>query len=282
LRDDVIDSASSGAYELEASKRCIALLKSLRLTKKLQGVIDEAHVPLPPIDPLPAYAPTDRRSSDSHIMEELYLALRVVIGVMDALAQLESPKTKPSRIAQYLAARAEALKKMAQRQGLPRVAMSAWKGPEEILVDLGTFLHHSIYDSESDLSREAAWYAAERHAGVIFFLAIFPNIPLIVPTLEIRLLFTKPLVNISRGMKAVFGNFFVLGFFVSLVNRMAELFDAIPRLQVRVVQRIVIARWLRNERRRASLVDRYLRAAMTRVAKPRADAIRRGLLAIVS
>jgi hypothetical protein len=260
----------------------MALLKSLQLTKKLQGVIDEAHVPLPPIDPLPAYAPTDRRSSDARIMEELHLALRVVMGVMDALAGLESPKPQPSRVGRYVADRRDAAKKALQRQALPRVAVSAWKGPKEILADLRAFLSHCIYDTERDLCREAAWYAAERHAGVIFFLAICPNVPLIVPTLEVRLLFTKPLVNIARGMKAVFGDFFILGFFVSLVTIMAEFLDAIPRLQVRVVQRIVIGRWLRNERRRAALVDHYLKAAIARVAKPRADAIRRGLLAIVS
>ena len=282
MSDETLVSDSANAYYQAASERCMALLKSLRLTKRLKGVIDDDNVPLAHIDPLPAYSSLDPRASDLQMMEDLHLALRVVYGVIDVLDQLKSPASSSSRIVQWVNARGKAFRRNIIRQALPRAALSAWKGSEEILADLSKFLGHSIYDSQEDLAVRAAWYAAERNPGVILFLALCPNIPLIVPTLEIRLMFTKPLVAITNGMKGVFGRFLLIGLFVSLLSWMAGVLDIIPRLQVRFVQRIVVRRWLGNERKRVDLIGRYLRATRVRVAKPRLDAIVRGLIAIVS
>jgi hypothetical protein len=159
---------------------------------------------------------------------------------------------------------------------------TAWKENEEILDDLSDFLRHCVYDSERDLSIEAAQYAAERSLGAIVFLAICPNIPLIVPTLEARLLFTKPLQGLTRGIHAVFGRVIILGFFLLLISKFANLFDEVARMQVMWTQHFLMARWLVNDRKRLRLVRRYLNDAVNRVRRPRRDAIVRGLLSIVS
>jgi hypothetical protein len=282
VSNDLPMPGSSNAYFQEAFEICKVLLKSLRLSKQLDGVVDQDHIPLAEVRSLPTYSATDPRSSDLYaLMERFRLALSVVDGLRGAMLQAESEKTDQLILIRWGSARAKAFVAAVQRQALPRAFMSAWKGKSEILTDLSRFLNHCIYDSEEEISLEAARYAAERHAGVIFFLAVFPNIPLIIPTLEIRMLVTKPLLGIAKSAHAIFGQFFLIGYFLYWIVLFARLFDAIPRVQVRVVQRLTIHRWLKNERKRLDLIRRYLREAESRIAKPRADAFVRGLLSIV-
>jgi hypothetical protein len=259
------------------------LLTALRLSDQLKGMINEDNIPLADLAPLPIYAAEDLRAGELHaVMERFLLTLRIVDGLRGALASDKSPRTDQHILFQWGSARLGAYRDAVTRLVLPRAVTVAWKEKREILADLSRYLSHCIYDSEAVLSVEAAQYAAERSAGVILFLAICPNIPFGLPTLEIRLFFTKPLVAIATAIRAVFGNFFLIGFFLYVLEVFARLFDAIPKVQVRAVQRIAMRRWLLDERKRLGLIRRYVKAVDARIAKPRADAIVRGLLSIVS
>jgi hypothetical protein len=279
----ISSSTPSEAYLREALAVSEKLLKSLRMANQLKDVVTEDSLPLADIEPLPLYAKDDPRSDYILLMERLHLYLRVVDGLRGALIAASSDgAAAPGIIVRWFSARRQSLVQIMTRHFLPRAFISAWKENSEVLADLSRFLGHSIYDSEPQIALEAAQYAVERHLGAILFLAICPNIPFIIPTLEVRLLFTKPLLAITKGIHATFGRFPLIGFFFYLMYRFARFFDGIPRLQVRVAQEVIVSGWLANRQKRSRFVLRYIEAAYQRMERPRVDAIARALLSLVS
>ncbi len=266
----------------QAWKICFTLLVALGLDRKLHEAINEDNIPLGDIPPLPDYRPADPRATT--LRDEIaYLALtlQIVNGIQTIIDANVDAQATPRRI-KMMKRLGTRYVEVAKKLLLPRVVITVLKQKESILADLSTFLNHCLYDSENDILHEAGRYAAERNVGANVFLAVCPNLPFIVPTLELRLLFSKPLLGLASAMHALFGKIFVFGFFFVLLVKFAQLFDGIARFQVQLVQRILINRWLSSEQQRVRLVERYLKDAKHRVEKPQTDVIIRGLLSLVS
>jgi hypothetical protein len=259
------------------------LAKALGMENQFKSAFDEGVVPLADVEPLPLYNPTDPRTHHLEFMEQLRLYLSVIDGFLGAMQKASQQSSIPSSIiVRWSSQRSQAFIDIAKIHGVPIVLEGLMKKNSVILTELSATLRTCLFSSEKELANEAARYGVERNISCIVFLAICPNIPFILPTIEIRILFTKPLVGISEAAHQALGKIPIFGFAIWILYSLTRIFDSIPRAQVKVVQGFFIRRWLRNKQKRSEIILKYLDAIAYRVKNPRIDAFHRGLISLVS
>ncbi len=277
----------SEAYVQGALQVSQQITKSLGIYKDFKKAFDDGEVPLADIAPLPTYAANDPRAGVPELMARLHLYLEVIDGLSGVIdSQMPHKKGQIAGrdipVVQWVSDRAQSLTEAAKMYVFPAISEGLLKEKEDIIKEASTAIKLCLFAEESALATEAAQYAIERNPGVIVFLAIFPNIPFLVPTIEIRLLVTKPLLAFARAAHRTLGKIPILGFFVLLMLDFAYILDEIPRLQVRFVQSIVTRGWLRNPAQRSRLITEYLKATARHVRNLRLGTLQRALLSLVS
>jgi hypothetical protein len=242
-------------------------------------------VPEVSVPTLPNYPASDPRSEDPQLMAKLQLELSVTEGLLTAITPQANNETHANRLSTYFREHAVTalgtVTDLFVPSGLSRLS-SQLRDTQKVLEQSRDLLRVCLYGTEQEVAAEAAQHAVERNGAAIFLLAIIPNIPFFIPTLEVRLAVTKPLYYVTRGAHATLGQIPIFGFFFLLLRWMGEFIDAIPRLQVRLIQGLFVDNWMSHPRKRAQLIRRYLRYADKRATKPRVDAMQRVLLGIVS
>lgn len=244
------------------------------------GAVPEVSVP-----PLPNYPATDERANHLQLMAKLQVELAVTEGLLQALTPESPHEDHDAHFLKWVQQRStlvvSRLTDLVVPSGLSRFS-SQLKDSQQVLTQSRDLLKTCIYGSEVEVANEAAQHAVERSVSTILFLAVCPNIPFLIPTLELRLAITKPLFYVTRAAHEALGKIWVFGFLFLLLRWIGSAIDAIPRFQVRLVQGIVTDTWMGNHRKRASLIHRYLRYADRRATNPRVDALQRILIGIVS
>ncbi len=263
----------------------MAVAKSMGIDGIFNNAFDAGHVPEVSVPALPAYPATDPRSQDPQLMAKLQIELSVTEGLLAAITPDAQNPTHDSKVSAWFKERAstalDTVTSLVVPSGVSRLS-SQLSDTERILKQSRDLLKTCLYGTEQEVAAEAAQHAVERSIGTILFLAICPNIPFVIPTLELRLAITKPLYYVTKGAHASLGKIPIFGFLFLLMRWLGEAIDAIPRFQVRVVQGIVSDAWLGNPTKRAKLIRRYLNYADRRATKPRVDALQRVFLGIVS
>jgi hypothetical protein len=263
----------------------LAVAKSMGIDGIFNNAFDAGHVPEVSVPALPAYPASDPRSKDLQLMAKLQIELSVTEGLLTAIAPDAQNPTHVSKVSAWFKERAatalDTVTSLVVPSGVSRLS-NQLSDTERILRQSRDLLKVCLYGTEQELAAEAAQHAVERSFGTILFLAICPNVPFVIPTLELRLAITKPLYYVTKGAHASLGNIPIFGFLFLLMRWLGEVIDAIPRYQVRFVQGIVSDMWLSNPAKRAQLIRRYLKYADRRATKPRVDALQRVFLSIVS
>ncbi len=263
----------------------LAVAKSMGIDAIFHNAFEAGHVPEASVPALPAYPATDPRSQEPELMAKLQVELSVTEGLLAAITPNEPNEQHHNQLLHWFQERAataiDTVTSLVVPSGLARLNAQL-QDTQRVLSQSRDLLRTCLYGTEAEVASEAAQHAVERSVGTILFLAIFPNIPFVIPTLELRLAITKPLYYVTKGAHASLGGIPIFGFLFLLLRWAGEAVDAIPRFQVRVVQGVVMENWLGNPRKRANLIRRYLRYADRRATKPRVDALQRILLGIVS
>jgi hypothetical protein len=263
----------------------LAVAKSMGVDGIFNPVLNAGQVPEASVPALPVYAATDPRSEDPQLMAKLQLELSVTEGLLTAITPQAKNETHANRLSTYVKEHAATalgtVTDLFVPAGLSRLS-SQLSDTQKVLEQSRDLLKVCLYGTEQEVAAEAAQHAVERNAGAIFLLAIIPNVPFVIPTLEVRLAVTKPLYYVTRGAHATLGQIPIFGFFFLLLRWMGEFIDAIPRLQVRLIQGLYIDNWMVHPKKRAQLIRRYLNYADRRATKPRVEAFQRVLLGIVS
>ncbi len=249
--------------------------------------IYKMNVTIPPVavDPLPEYAAKDPRSQNLALMAELQQELSVTLGMLNVITPPDKGSDREKHMLQWLEKRAntaiESIRKVIIPTGIVRFS-SQLNDTAKVLAHSRDMLQSVIYGSEHDLANTAAQYAVERSWGTIAFLAVCPNIPFLIPTLELRIAFTKPIYFLTKSAHEALGNIFIFGFAFWILRGMGYLIDAIPRAQVRLVQDFVTDMWLADDAKRTKLINRYLKFVSKRAKDPTVDALQQVFLSIVS
>jgi hypothetical protein len=263
----------------------LAVAKSMGIDGIFNNAFNSGHVPEVSVPALPQYPASDPRSEDPQLMAKLQLELSVTEGLLQAITPNEPNETHANQTFQWLKERAETaldtVTSLVVPSGIARLSRQL-SDTEKVLKQSRDLLRTCLYGTEQEIAAEAAQHAVERSFGTILFLAICPNIPFLIPTLELRLAITKPLYYVTKGAHASLGKIPIFGFLFLVMRWFGEAIDAIPRFQVRAFQGIQNEIWLGNPSKRAKLIRRYLRYADRRATKPRVDAVQRVLLGIVS
>ncbi len=263
----------------------MAVAKSMGIDGIFNNAFNSGHVPEVSVPALPHYPPDDPRSEDPQLMAKLQLELSVTEGLLQAITPDEPNETHANQVVGWLKERAETaidtVTGLVVPSGLASLSRQL-SDTEKVLRQSRDLLRVCLYGSEQELAAEAAQHGVERSFGTILFLAICPNIPFLIPTLELRLAITKPLYYVTKGAHEALGKIPIFGFLFLLMRWLGQAIDAIPRFQVRLVQGVVVESWLGNRAKRAKLIRRYLRYADRRATKPRVDALQRVFLSIVS
>lgn len=263
----------------------LAVAKSMGIDGIFNRAIDADQVPEVSVPALPNYPASDPRSQDPQLMAKLQLELSVTEGLLAAITPQAKNETHANRLSTYFKEHAVTMlgtvTDLFVPSGLSRLS-SQLRDTQKVLEQSRDLLKVCLYGTEQELAAEAAQHAVERNIPAIFLLAIIPNVPFIVPTLLVRLTVTKPLYYVTRGAHATLGQIPIFGFFFLLLRWMSEFIDAIPRLQVRLIQGLFIDNWMMHPRKRANLIRSYLNYADRRATKPRVDAVQRVFLGIVS
>jgi len=263
----------------------LAVARSVGLDGVFNSIFTAGEVPEVSVPALPNYPSTDERSNHLQLMAKLQVELSVTEGLLQALTPDEPNEDHQSHLMQWVQQRSALVvgrvRDLVIPSGLASFS-SQLKDSQKVLEQSRDLLKTCLYGTEVELANEAAQHAVERSISTILFLAICPNIPFLIPTLELRLAITKPLFYVTRAAHEALGKIWVFGFLFLLLRWIGQAIDAIPRFQVRLVQGIVTDGWMGRPRKRASLIHRYLRYADRRATKPRVDALQRILVGIVS
>jgi hypothetical protein len=263
----------------------LAVARSVGLDGVFNSIFTAGAVPEVSVPALPNYLATDERANHLQLMAKLQVELSVTEGLLQALTPDEPNEDHQSHLRQWVQQRSALVvgrvRDLVIPSGLASFS-SQLKDSQKVLEQSRDLLKTCLYGTEVELANEAAQHAVERSIPTILFLAICPNVPFLVPTLELRLAITKPLFYVTRAAHEALGKIWVFGFLFLLLRWIGQAIDAIPRFQVRLVQGIVTDSWLGRPRKRASLIHRYLRYADRRATKPRVDALQRILVGIVS
>ncbi len=263
------------------------IARSLGVDGIFSNAFNAGEVPLAEVDPLPAYSASDPRGSAalSRLMGQLQLELSVTDGILQTLTPDEPGETHERHLVKWFQDRAVRAIDKARDLVIPGAISrlgSRLSDKQKILKQSHDLLNTCIYGTEQQLASIAAQHAVERSFGTILFLSICPNVPFVIPTLELRLAITKPLYFVTRGAHEALGNIPLFGLMFLLLRGMGEFIDAIPRAQVRLVQGIVTESWIAKPKKRAQLIERYLRYIDRRATKPQIDAVQNLLLSLVS
>ncbi len=174
------------------------------------GQVVEADVP-----PMPQYPAHDPRSEDPQVMTKLWIELRVTQGLLNAIKPDAPHEDHRTHLEKWLRERAstavEVLTKMVVPSGLSRFSAQL-SNTEKVLTQSRDLLKQCIYGNEAELGNAAAQHAVERSFGTILFLAICPNVPFLIPTLELRLAITKPIYYVTRAAHEALGKIWIFGF----------------------------------------------------------------------
>ena len=262
----------------------MVIARSVGIDSIFGNAFAAGEVPLSPVDPLPTYAEHDPRAQEPGLMAKLQLTLSVTEGILATIAPADPGETHERHIVEWFKDRAskaiDKAKDLVVPAGLSKLS-SQLGDKEKILRDSRNLLNTAIYGTEPELATAAADHAVERSLGTILFLSICPNIPFLIPTLELRLAFTRPFFFITRAMHEAMGRIPLVGFLFLLLRGLGQVIDGIPRAQVRFVQHVVTESWLANPQDRAKIIRRYLRYVDRRANQPQIDAIQRVLLSLV-
>ncbi|MBA3826542.1 MAG: hypothetical protein H0X24_21895 [Ktedonobacterales bacterium] len=263
----------------------MAVARSVGLDGIFNKIFSAGTVPEVAVPALPNYPPTDERSNHLQLMAKLQTELAITEGLLQVLTPDEPHEDHQQQLLQWIQQRTtlvvSRVTDLVIPSGLARFS-SQLQDSQKVLEQSRDLLKTCLYGTEVEVANEAAQHAVERSLPTIIFLAICPNIPFLIPTLELRLAITKPLYYVTRAAHETLGKIWVFGFLFLLLRWIGEAIDAIPRFQVRLVQGIVTDGWMGRPRKRASLIHRYLRYADRRATKPRVDALQRILIGIVS
>ncbi len=249
--------------------------------------IYKMNVTIPPVavDPLPTYSAKDPRSQNLALMAELQQELSVTLGMLNVITPSDKGADREKHMMQWLEKRAntaiESIRKVIIPTGIVRFS-SQLNDTAKVLAHSRDMLQLVIYGSEHDVANAAAQYAVERSWGTIAFLAVCPNIPFLIPTLELRIAFTKPIYFLTKSAHEALGNIFIFGFAFWVLRGMGYLIDSIPRAQVRLVQDFVTDTWLADDKKRTKIINRYLNYVSKRAKDPTVDALQQVFLSIVS
>lgn len=266
----------------------MVIARSIGVDTIFSNAFAAGEVPLAEVPPLPQYPPTDPRSENPALMGKLQLTLSVTEGILETLTPVKPGENHETHMVEWFRDRATRVVNRAVDKARDLVVPAAISklgsqlgNKERILRESRDLLKTVLYEGEPQVATAAADHAVERSIGTILFLSICPNIPFIIPTLELRLAFTKPFSYITRAMHEAMGRIFVVGFFFLLLRGLGQLLDGIPRAQVRFVQNVVTESWLANPTKRAQLIRRYLRYVDRRADRPQIDALTRVFLSLV-
>ncbi len=278
-RNPRIDQSIKGAEQVGKK-----IADSIGLGGLFNSAIDAGEVPHASVPALPVYAADDERSKHPDLMARLLLELSVTEGLLVVLTP-DPHEDHANHVMSWFQERANTaigtVSKLVIPSGIARYS-SQMQDSLSVLRQSRDILRTTIYGTEPEVASAAAQWGVERSLGTILFLAVCPNIPFIIPTLELRLAFTKPIYFLTRGAHEALGDIPIFGFPIFLLRLLGQLLDAIPRTQVRLVQSFVTEGWLTRSHQRARVVRRYLNYAEKRATKPRIDALQRVLLSIVS
>lgn len=281
---------AAGSAPLQQSRQAarnagMLLARSVGVEGIFNNIFTAGDVPLADVPPLPDYAPGDPRGDDLVLMGRLQIDLSVTEGLLEALTPETPQESHAHHVAEWVQKRANLALEKAQQlvipSGIAKVSAQL-RDTETVLKQSRDRLRRCIYGTEPEVAEAAARHAVERSFGTILFLAICPNIPFLLPTIELRLTITKPLSFVTRSAHEVLGKVPIFGFAFLLLRAAGQVLDNIARYQVQIVQRIVMDSWLENTAKRRQITARYLRSADQRAMNPRRAAIQRVLLALVS
>lgn len=262
-----------------------AVANSLGIGGLFNNELVSGDVPQAEVPPLPTYAATDPRSQELPLLGKLQLELSVTEGLLAAITPDEPDQDHHHHFVHWVQKRTnlaiDRVTGLVVPSGISNLSKQL-SDTEKVLKQSRDLLRTCLYGEEAQLAADAAQHAVERSLGTILFLAVCPNIPFVLPTLELRITITKPLLGVTRGAHMALGKIPIFGFLFLMLRWVGEAIDAIPRFQVRFVQGIVSEGWLGNSNKRAKLIKRYLRYADRRATKPKVDALQRVLLSIVS
>jgi hypothetical protein len=266
-----------------AEKMGHVVARTLGIGNIFNTILDAAPEVDPP--PLPTYQENDERSRHLQLMMKLQLELSAVETMLQAITPDQPHETRASQLVQWAQSRAnkalEAVTRMVVPTSLARFSSQLDKSARS-LTEVRNLLNTCLYGTEAEVAAAAAQYSVERNFGTILFLAVVPNVPFIIPTLELRLAITKPLYFVTRGAHEALGDIPIFGLLFFAMRGLGWLIDAIPRTQVHLVQGIRVDAWLANKKKRDKLVDRYIHAVDRRLTHQNVDAVQRVLLSIVS
>ena len=261
------------------------LARSLGIDGIFNNVFEAGEAVESPVPPLPQYAANDTRSQHLQLMAKLQLELSVTEGLLNAIQPDEPHEDRERHLLDWFKKRATTalgtVTHLVVPSGIASLS-SQLQDSVHVLTEQKRVLELCLYGDEPHLASAAAQHAVERSPGTILFLAICPNIPFVIPTLELRLIFTKPIYFLTAGAHEAMGDIPIFGFPFYVLMLMGRFIDGIPRLQVKLVQGIQMDRWLGNPRRRERMTHHYLRHVDEQSTKPRVDAVKRVLLSIVS
>jgi hypothetical protein len=275
-----IDQATHGAQRVG-----LLIARSIGIDGLFNNVFEAGQAVEEPVPPLPTYAKGDPRADVPQLMAKLALELSVTEGLLKAITPDEPHENQEQQLLQWFKKRADAaigtVTHLVIPSGIARYSAQL-KDSQKVLSDSRKILRTCLYGTEPELASLAAQHAVERNFGTILFLAICPNIPLLIPTIELRLIFTKPIMFLTKSAHDAMGDIPIFGFPFYLMMLMGRVIDAIPHAQIVFVQNLVTDRWLGNPRKRAKLIQRYLNHADKHATKPRVEAFQHMLLSIVS
>ncbi len=238
-----------------------------------------------PVAPLPTYEANDPRAADPELMTRLQLILSVTEDILESMTPDTPGEDHASHMTEWFKEKAGKAVEKAKNLVVPSAISklnAQLKDKEKVLRDSRDQLRTAIYGTEPQVATAAADHAVERSPGTILFLSICPNIPFVIPTLEVRLAFTRPFYYLTKAMHDAMGKIPLIGFFFLLLQGLGQALDAIPRAQVRFVQGVVTESWLANPKQRQRLIRKYLKYVENRAEKPQVDALQRILLSLVS
>ncbi len=283
---DTSSNTTSGRAESHGAQRVgLLIARSIGIDGLFNNVFEAGQAVEEPVPPLPQYAENDPRSKDPQLMAKLQLELSVTEGLLKAITPDQPHENQEQQLLQWFRKRADAtvgaVAKLVIPTGIARYSAQL-RDSQKVLSNSRKMLRTCLYGSEPELANAAAQHAVERNFGTILFLAICPNIPLLIPTIELRLIFTKPIMFLTKSAHDAMGDIPIFGFPFYLMMLMGRVIDAIPHAQIVFVQNLVMDRWLTNPRKRARLIHRYLNHVDKHATKPRVEAFQHMLLSIVS
>ncbi|HKD77734.1 MAG TPA: hypothetical protein VKB76_19670, partial [Ktedonobacterales bacterium] len=232
-----IDQATHGAQRVG-----LLIARSIGIDGLFNNVFEAGQAVEEPVPPLPSYAANDPRSKEPQLMAKLALELSVTEGLLKAITPDEPHENQEQQLLQWFKKRADAaigtVTKLVIPSGIARYSAQL-KDSQKVLSDSRKILRTCLYGTEPELASLAAQHAVERNVGTILFLSIFPNIPLLIPTIELRLIFTKPIMFLTKSAHDAMGDIPIFGFPFYLMMLMGRVIDAIPHAQIVFVQNLV-------------------------------------------